>query len=405
MTDHITAEIDIPIQDELLDDVAGDEIDPPVEELLAAPAPSDKAESNVSARHVAEQMLAWASAHHMLDPLAITGQSAVTEGQGPNDGTLLQQQGNMVHTLRAKQLAGVLYNEPEKTVYLLTRRRISATALKTMPGWHAGITLKYLHFGQAQVGGMTQPSDGESYRELNERYCCGSSIHPARHQGAGTLGCLLRDSQGKLYGLSANHVSGLANYADAGEKILAPGHSDITPNGRDPFTIGVHVRALPMNHGMPANVAIDDNTDAAVFEIRNPDAVSSFQGTFYDTPPLSGEPRGGMLVEKVGRTTGYTSGRIIGASPNSMAVGYQLAAVGGNATVYFNNLMMVIGDNGTPFSAPGDSGSLVVGQAPDGSPCAVGMIIAGTNTGYSLILPVQPILEALDMTLVSQHNA
>lgn len=357
-----------------------------------------------TAREVSERILSWASEHHLLDPSTAVAHQAPAEG--PDDGSLFKPGGNTVHALRAKVVAGVLYNDAEKSVYVLTRKKLSATAQKAMPGWQSGIIVKYIHFGQAQAGGQTPASDGPSYREMQgEHYCCGSSIHPARYPGAGTIGCLLRDAAGQLYGLTANHVSGLANYADEGEKILAPGHNDITPRGRDPFTIGVHVRALPMNHGSPTNVNIDDNTDAAVFQIRNPAAVSSSQGGFFDTPCRVADPIGGMAVEKVGRTTGYTTGRIMGLSPTPVPVSYQLPAVGGNATVYFNQLVTVIGENGTPFSLGGDSGSLVVGTAEDGTPAAIGMVIAGTNTGYSLILPLAPILTSLDMTLVSQHNA
>lgn len=373
--------------------------------LLAEEDEQPPAAPRTAARTVAEQVLAWAAEHHLVDPLVVTGQSVSAEG--PSDNTLFpQHDGNTLLTLRTKQIGGVIYNEAARTVYVLMRRRIGKMALKSMPMWHSGVAVKYLNFGQAQAGTQAQPPDGPSYREVNDgRYCCGSSIHPARYPGAGTIGALLADPVGTLYGLTANHVSGLGNYADSGEKILAPGHSDITPAGRDPFTIGVHFKALPMNPGSPTNVDIQQNTDAAVFAIRSPDQVSSSQGGYFDTPDRVAEPIGDMRVEKVGRTTGYTIGKIIGVAPGPMAVGYNLAKVGGNATVYFNQLLMVFGDNGTPFSAPGDSGALVVGQDAEGHPCAVGMVIAGTNTGYSLILPLSPILQSLNMRLVSRHNA
>lgn len=373
------------------------------EEAVAAEA--TPASHRPSAKEVAEQVLSWANGHHLLDPAVIPAQGVFPEG--PTDGTLFPDQSgsNTLHVLRTKQVAGVVYSESEKTVSILTRRKLPDRAVKSMPSYHSGLTVRYLYFGNAQAGTQAQSADGPSYREVNGRYSCGSSIHPARYPGAGTLGCLLRDAQGQLYGLSANHVSGLANYSDEGEKILAPGHSDITPAGCDPFTIGVHIRALPMIQGSPTNVNISDNTDAAVFLIRDPEKVSSSQGGYYDTPTSVRDPEGGMLVEKVGRTTGHSMGRVVGISPSPFAVGYQLSAVSGNATVYFNNLVMVFGENGSLFSMPGDSGSLIVGMEPDGSRHAVGILIAGTGTGFSLILPLQPILQALSMDLVSDHHA
>lgn len=354
-----------------------------------------------SAREVAESLLAWAEQHHMLDPLTVTSHGA--QAAAPEDGTLFPAQGDTLYTLRNKQVAGVLFNEPEHCVYVLTRKRIGVRALKNMPSWQGGNAIKYLYYGQASAGDNRQPADQASYRLIHDRYTCGSSVHPARFPGAGTLGCLVRDAAGQMYGLSANHVSGLSNYAEGGEKILAPGHMDITPAGCDPFTIGVHHRGLPMVHGSPANVNISQNSDAAVFLIRDPERVSSSQGGYYDTPSAVSIPVGGMQVEKVGRTTGYTTGRIIGESPAPQPIGYQVAAVGGNATVYFNNVMMVFGENGAPFSQAGDSGSLVVSRNEAGEPCAVGLVVAGTSSGYSLILPIAPILEALQMTLVSGH--
>jgi hypothetical protein len=357
-------------------------------------------QQKITARAGAEQILAWAEEHHMLDEMTIGAQSA--EAITPHNGTLFPHAPRAINTLRTKQIAGVLFNEEDRVVYVLTRRKLGQHQIKTLPLLHEDITLKYLHYGQAQSG-QTQPPDGPAYHELNGRYCCGSSIHPAKFNGAGTLGCLLRNANGDLFGLSANHVSGLASYAEFGEKILAPGHSDITAQGRDPFTIGVHIKALTMVQGSPTNVDIATNTDAAVFEIRQPDMVSSSQGGHYDTPATIADPVGGMLIEKVGRTTGHTTGKILGMSPTPQGVNYQIVAVGGNATVYFNHLMMAIGDNANLFSTFGDSGSLVVGQTSAGY-CAIGLVIAGTTTGYSLILPIRPILEALDMTLVANHH-
>ncbi|MCK2095203.1 S1 family peptidase [Thauera aromatica] len=367
----------------------------------APPAATAGCGARRGAREVAESLLVWAEQHHMLDPLTVTSHGAVAVA--PEDGTLFSAHGDTLHTLRNKQVAGVLFNEPEHCVYVLTRKRIGVRALKGMPNWQGGNAIKYLYYGQASAGDNRQPADQASYRIVQGRYTCGSSIHPARFPGAGTLGCLVRDAAGQMYGLSANHVSGLSNYAEGGEKILAPGHMDITPAGCDPFTIGAHHRGLPMVHGSPANVNISQNSDAAVFLIRDPERVSSSQGGYYDTPGLIGIPTGGMEVEKVGRSTGYTTGRIIGESAAPQAIGYQVSAVGGNATVYFNSVMMVFGENGAPFSQPGDSGALVVGRTESGEPCAVGLVVAGTSSGYSLILPIAPILEALQMILVFGH--
>jgi len=46
------------------------------------------------------------------------------------------------------------------------------------------------------------------------RYTCGSSIYLATESGGGTLGCLVCDTSGTVYGLSNNHVTGSCNYAE-----------------------------------------------------------------------------------------------------------------------------------------------------------------------------------------------
>lgn len=368
-----------------------------------ASAPATQTTSAISAKEAASRMLAWAREHRLLDvAAAVAHGSAPTE---PDDGSLFPDNHPALPTLRAKQILGVAFSDSERTIHVLTRKKITDRSIKEMPSWQSGIAVNYLHIGTAQTGNHTMAANGPSYRELNGRYCCGSSVHPARYPGAGTIGCLLKDKEGRLYGLSANHVSGLSNYSESGEKILAPGHSDITPDGRDPFTIGVHVKALPMTQGSMANVDIRHNTDAAIFAIRDPNAVSSAQGGHFDTPSVVADPAGGMMVEKVARTSGYTTGRIVGVSVAALPIEYQMPAVKGSSVVYFDGLSVIRGENGEPFSAPGDSGSLVIGRAKDGTSCAVGLLIAGTREGLSLMLPIRPILEALDMSLVSGHHA
>lgn len=360
-------------------------------------------ETATSCKEQALSLLQWAIDHHMVDAL-VNSEHVNAQATPPSDGTLFQPNSNTVSALRQKIVAGVLFNDEEQSITLLTRKKIGIRQLEKLPHLAGAYSLKYLHIGNSFSGGPAVPSDNNGYYEKNGFYCCGSSIHPVKYPGAGTFGAILMNNQGQIFGLSNNHVSGLCNYADDGEKIIAPGHVDITPRTRDPFTIGVHTRALPMIHGLPPNVDVDSNSDAAIFELRNPNQVTSFQGIWYDTPGIVMEPLGNMVVQKVGRTTGLTTGRIIGTSPNPIAVGYQLLAAGGNATAYFNNVFIAIGENGNPFSLPGDSGSLVTTVLPSMERVAIGIVFAGTQFGHSYILPIRPILEALGMNLVTGHN-
>ncbi len=93
----------------------------------------------------------------------------------------------------------------------------------------------------------------------------------------------------------------------------------------------------------------------------------------------------GMLVQKCGRTTGYTKGKISSLN-TSVIVGYDV----GNAR--FQGCINIESQLRVPtFSAAGDSGSLVVTQA-DRRP--VGLLFAGGSV-TTIICPISPILNRL----------
>lgn len=52
--------------------------------------------------------------------------------------------------------------------------------------------------------------------------------------------------------------------------------------------------------------------DSGLFKIRDEAAVSSMQGDVYDTPTEVRALTDDMAVEKVGRTTGHTTGKVVG---------------------------------------------------------------------------------------------
>jgi hypothetical protein len=116
-----------------------------------------------------------------------------------------------------------------------------------------------------------------------------------------------------------------------------------------------------------------------------------------------------MIVEKVGRTTGHTKGTVRGQARGAFAIHYALTGVGYSfkSQVYFDPVFFVEGI-GELFSEEGDSGSLVTALDGAGERHAVGLIVGGlkgpTGTGYSVVLPVESILDALGVELVSGHN-
>ena len=117
-----------------------------------------------------------------------------------------------------------------------------------------------------------------------------------------------------------------------------------------------------------------------------------------------------MQVEKVGRTTGHTTGRVMGQIYGAHGIQYSAALYGFNGVVSFEPVFAIVG-TGDVFSDNGDSGSLITAiDAATGNRVAVGIVVGGRVDGSApggkttIALPIQPILQALGVSLVSGHN-
>ena len=359
-----------------------------------------------SAKDLADGLLAWAKSHNLFTGVGI--EDAVEEADGALDvpGGQFQAQATE-EILRKRAINLVTFDEETKKVTVFTHSKVSKGDEKALPFAISGYNIEYLQGGVAQVkGNPPQPQNPQPFHKHNNRYCCGSSIFPAHCIGAGTLGAIVRDTNGELLGLTNNHVSGACNNAMPGLPILAPGPLDCNEHACDPFTIGRHKRLLPINDGIPENIDISENSDVSLFTFSNADTVSSMQGNKFDTPIAGAYPVGGMKVGKVGRTTGFTTGMVVGQSASSVPVSYAVNEYGVKKTVYFERVFVVVGDLGTPFSRRGDSGSLVVSLDQGQAQASVGLVFAGDEQrNLSFILPLQDVLSKLDVTLVTGHNA
>lgn len=305
--------------------------------------------------------------------------------------------------LRA-QIVGVLVDEQNRRVTVLTKGKLGPRVAKALPHAVGGVTVEYL--GGVAIG--ANPPEPIPPDQLTSPPCslhkgtiaCGSSITVAHVHAAGTLGCLVTEEKGKgkLYGLTNNHVTGDCNHTMVGMYVLSPAPMDAHPSGPPPRTIGRHSRFVPLRSGDPQQVP-GQELDAAIFEIEDPTFVSSMQGGGrYDTPNKVGALVGGRLVKKLGRTTGETRGKVLGQFPRPVRVDYKSLRF--SSVVYFRNVFGVVSTDEGPFSAAGDSGSLVVSD--DGTE-ALGLLFGG-GEGISLITSLDPILKAFDVALVSKHN-
>ncbi|MDR3196808.1 MAG: S1 family peptidase [Planctomycetaceae bacterium] len=235
----------------------------------------------------------------------------------------------------------------------------------------------------------------------NGRVACGSSCQPAGEHYAGTLGAIVQ-KENKFFALSNNHVFAACNHTRVGQPIMSPSSMDAGPNIPAPRLIARHSEILELRSGDPYLVPLI-SLDAAVAEI-DPEAVTSWQGSEneggYDTPNVYTTPSPGMLVKKIGRTTGLTLGTIEAKVPGQWYLEYKSKKF--TATVWFQNIWTIRTTETPYFALPGDSGSLIV---TNDAKQAVGLLFAASQNGeYGYIFPIENILRAFNAQLVSNYG-
>lgn len=202
---------------------------------------------------------------------------------------------------------------------------------------------------------------------------------------AGTLGCLVTDNtDGSLCILSNNHVLADANAASIGDPIIQSGSADGGSSPADDIAT--------LKRFITVDCAATNRVDAAIAQVNNPaDVVAQFKNNLMPYPSadhravgllfaggggrtihnpirdvmallnisfLSGASAIGtatidMAVEKVGRTTEYTTGQVMEIDVTSIVGTYQC----GNAT--FDGQIATCdmscgGDSGSVLCAGGD---------------------------------------------------
>ena len=244
-----------------------------------------------------------------------------------------------------------------------------------------------------RVTALTAPTEGRTWTaEVLRRRT--RPLHPGlsiaqRDVTAGTLGAFVTvtGSDG-VFVLSNNHVLADSDRAALEDPVLQPGPYD---GGTDADLVARLARAVPLEAGGGNSV------DAALALVEGVADVSGVDPT-YPVGRLVGwaEPDDEVDVEKVGRTTGHTRGRISAIELDDVAVEYPVGVVS------FDGQIEVTG-TATAFSAGGDSGSLV--YRPDTRE-AVGLLFAGSErggedgTGLTFCNPIGLVLDALGATLV-----
>lgn len=185
---------------------------------------------------------------------------------------------------------------------------------------------------------------------------------------AGTIGGIFLDKNNEPVILSNNHVLANENKAKIGDLIYQPGPTDSRESRRD---IGWQepVSGLPYIATLKKFMKINKTGnihDSAIATIHPKLVQSGLIDELY--PQINtklagfGEATIGMQVQKCGRTTGYTTGRVLGLNA-SFTIEYDF----GNAT--FDKCIVT-----SAMSQGGDSGSII----QDMNERAIGLLFAGS---------------------------
>ena len=209
---------------------------------------------------------------------------------------------------------------------------------------------------------------------------CGVSVGHQRVT-AGTLGCLVQDSQGTRYILSNNHVLADCNSGTIGDPIVQPGPADGGTVVRD--VIAELAMWKPLLFGNSETNYID----AAIAKLTDPSSVQPGIQKIGLIKPVEVAASVGQSVHKHGRTTGHTTG-VIGDVSLDTFVNYN-----GRRAWFENQIVIDTAD----FSLEGDSGSLIVN---DPSNEAVGLLFAGDGTLLTLATPIDEVLAEFNVRLV-----
>ncbi len=216
-----------------------------------------------------------------------------------------------------------------------------------------------------------QPGCSVGFREPNDAFVM-----------AGTFGALVLDrkNQNKVSILSNSHVLANEGTLPAGSPIYQPGilddrnfaHNQIATLTRfEPFV------ASPAFNKVDAAIAALGDPAAAVADVLQ-----------IGKPSGAAAAAVNATVQKFGRTTSFTAGTITSVNTD-VKVQYE------SGVFVFENQIIIVGLDGQPFSAAGDSGSLIVDRSTFK---ALGLLFAGSST-HTIANQIGDVLSVLNVDL------
>lgn len=230
----------------------------------------------------------------------------------------------------------------------------------------------------------------------------GPSISPHNRWYSGTLGVCVTLNDGNTYMLSNNHVLADSNQLAIGTSIIQPsrpdgGHSvnDIVGSLSDFVPLDFGTTTIKI-WGMTFTLRNTNHVDAAIAMVNGAFNGANKEIHWVGYPKYMHDTSWnifkrisllGRRVCKMGRTTHYTLGTIISVSYDTWVGPY---STGQNA--WFEDQIRILGLHGR-FSAPGDSGSLVV-DAITKEP--IGLLFSGGGN-YTNANPLDRVISELNI--------
>ena len=204
---------------------------------------------------------------------------------------------------------------------------------------------------------------------------------------AGTISCRVTDGT-NVYALSNNHVYANENRASIGDNVLQPGPYDGGKNPDDAIGTLAAFQTIAFCNPYPSNCP-NNTIDAAIARSSTSLLGNATPSDGYGTPrstPVT--PQVNLRVKKYGRTTGLTKGKVYALNA-TVNVGYD------TGTARFVGQIVI-----TPgsFSAPGDSGSLIVVNGGSDDRKAVGLLFAGSSF-VTIANPIGSVLSVLGVSI------
>lgn len=250
------------------------------------------------------------------------------------------------------------------------------------------VKLKYTLAQSASVPDPIPASSKRTTKRYYQRLPIFPGVSIGNAQGStATLGCIVK-KDGEMFLLSSSSGIVPASLPEGGTVgICQPGLVD---GGHVPDVIA------DLKQWTVPNPLEPNPLDAAIAQVL-PKAKRLIKDTLDEQIPFggTGEARVGTAIQKYGRTTGWTVGKVVDVSFNG------LVHMGGRSFRFVNQIV-VQGYNErkkpVDFIQGGDVGSALV-HLDAGRATLVGLVIASMAGGYALANPIPAVFEYFGVTL------